>query len=88
MGLIRVGLKVIATRRRDAVGCALCLAEGGHDPATPREVYRGSTLALRGRSIGKAAKLTVADDRPRFVEAAGEPSRPFPPTHRGEGLVV
>jgi hypothetical protein len=49
MGLIRVGLKVIATRRRDAVGCALCLAEGGHDPATPMEVYRGSTLALRKR---------------------------------------
>src|SRR5262245_56383691 len=58
-----LGVEVIATRRSDAVVCALCrrLVEAGHDPATPMEVYRGSTLALHVRSIGAAAKLTVEE---------------------------
>jgi hypothetical protein len=51
---------------------ALCraLIEAGHDPATPLEAYRGSTLCLRVRSLGEGAKLTVEEnDRhgPRFV---------------------
>jgi hypothetical protein len=55
------GIEVVATRKGDAVICALCrrLVEAGHDPALPLEVYRGATLALRVRSIGKAAGLTV-----------------------------
>jgi hypothetical protein len=52
---------------------ALCrsLLEAGHDPATSMEVYRGPTLTLRVRSIGEAAKLTVAKThgRPGLVEA-------------------
>lgn len=39
------------------------LIEVGHDPATPLEVYRGATLALRVRSIGEGAALTVEDNR-------------------------
>jgi hypothetical protein len=44
---------------------ALCraLVEAGHDPATPLEAYRGSTLCLRVRSIGEGAKLTVDESR-------------------------
>jgi hypothetical protein len=44
--------------------------EAGHDPATPLEAYRGSTLCLRVRSIGEGAALTVKDGRdgkPRFA---------------------
>jgi hypothetical protein len=71
-----LGVEVFATRRSDAVVCALCrrLVEAGHDPATPMEVYRGQTLALHVRSIGEAAKLTVteAESGPRFT-----PWKPF-----------
>jgi hypothetical protein len=44
---------------------ALCrrLVEAGHDSATPLEVWRGTTLCLRVRSIGEGAQLTVEDDR-------------------------
>ena len=40
---------------------ALCraLVEAGHDPATPLEAYRGTTLCLRVRSIGGAAAVEV-----------------------------
>jgi hypothetical protein len=42
----------------------------GHDPAAELHVYRGATLALVARGIGKAARLTVrestGDGRPRF----------------------
>jgi hypothetical protein len=48
---------------------ALCraLIEAGHDPATPLEVYRGNILALRIRSIGTAAGLTVDESRTAFA---------------------
>ena len=41
---------------------ALCreLIAAGFDPTTPIECYRGDTLALWTRSIGKAARLRVA----------------------------
>ena len=44
---------------------ALCrkLLTAGYDPATPLEVYRDNTLALRVRSIGEAAGLRVAADK-------------------------
>ena len=40
---------------------ALCrqLIAAGFAPATPVEVYRGNTLALRVRTIGEAARLRV-----------------------------
>jgi hypothetical protein len=40
---------------------ALCrkLVQAGYDPSTPLEVYRGETLCLRIRSIGKAAALEI-----------------------------
>ena len=46
------------------------LIEAGHNPDLPLEVYRGTTLCLRVRSIDKGAALSVEDDengRPRFV---------------------
>src|SRR6266516_472303 len=50
---------------------SLCrqLLAAGLDPDTALEVFRGATLALHVRSIGKAAGLTVKDDNrgvPRF----------------------
>jgi hypothetical protein len=48
---------------------ALCraLIAAGHDPATPLEVYRGDTLALRIRSIGAAAQLTVDEHNGTYL---------------------
>jgi len=46
------------------------LVEAGHDPSTPLEAYRGTTLCLRARSIGAGARLTVRegpDGKPRFA---------------------
>jgi hypothetical protein len=39
------------------------LVAAGFSPASPLEAWRGNTLCLRVRSIGEAARLTVADDR-------------------------
>ena len=39
------------------------LVEAGHDPGTPLEAWRGTTLCLRVRSIGEGAQFTVEDDR-------------------------
>src|SRR5262245_10107645 len=55
-----------------APALALCrqLLAAGLDPDQALEVYRGATLALRIRSIGEGAPLTVRDDNrgtPRFV---------------------
>ena len=74
---------------------ALCkaLVAAGHDPAEPMEVFRGSTLALRVRSIGEGARLVVAGNgvgfrrlsamdtsRPmRQNEEAARPPQPDPP---------
>jgi hypothetical protein len=42
---------------------ALCrvLVEAGYDPALPLHAYRGDTLALKVRTIGEGAQLTVTD---------------------------
>jgi hypothetical protein len=63
-----VGLTV----RSHAPVLAMCrqLLAAGLNPDQALEVYRGATLALRIRSIGEAAQLTVKDDSrgtPRFV---------------------
>jgi hypothetical protein len=62
---------------------ALCrqLLAAGIDPDRAMEVYRNGTLALRIRSIGEAAELTVKDDNrgtPRFL-----PYRPGPAARIG-----
>jgi hypothetical protein len=59
---------------------ALCrlLIETGHDPTTPLEVWRDSTLCLRIRRIGEAAQLTIEDDRhgrPRLRRWRNRPRR-------------
>ena len=57
---------------------SLCraLIAAGHASSTPMEVYRGQTLALIVRTIGKAAQLEV-DAGPRFVRASGHRIAPY-----------
>ena len=45
------------------------LVKAGHEPRRPLHAYRGDVLALKVRSIGEGARLTVREDRagPRFV---------------------
>jgi hypothetical protein len=47
--------------RSTAPVLALCrlLVEAGHDPATPLEAWRGTTLCLRVRSLGEGAALRI-----------------------------
>jgi hypothetical protein len=57
--------------RGEAPALELCrrLVAAGADPATPLHAYRGGVLALRIRSIGEGAELTVQTDSrgtPRF----------------------
>ena len=64
---VSLGLK--ATGNAPVLTLCRRLITAGHDPATPMEVYRGSTLALKVGSIGEGAKLTVeecSDGRPRL----------------------
>jgi hypothetical protein len=62
---------------------ALCrkLVEAGHDPDIPLEAYRGGTLALRVKSIGRAAGLEVNSActgfSPRAEPRRGGPMRYF-----------
>jgi len=61
---------LVATGHAPVTKLCRRLIEAGHDPALPLEVYRGTTLCLRVRSIGEGAALTVEDNengRPRFV---------------------
>jgi hypothetical protein len=60
------------------------LVKAGHDPSTPLEAYRGTTLCLRARSIGAAARLTVRegpDGKPRLATY-----RPAPMAARVAGV--
>jgi hypothetical protein len=61
---------ITARGHAPVLGLCRALLEAGHDPDTPLDAYRGSTLCLRVRSIGEGARLTVKDSatgRPRFV---------------------
>jgi hypothetical protein len=62
------GIEVVG---HGAIVCHLCrnLIAAGHDPSEPMEVYRSSEMvALKVRSIGEAAKLTVKDQATRFAK--------------------
>jgi hypothetical protein len=50
--------------RASAPVLPLCreLVEAGHDPACQLQVYRNGVLALRVRSIGEAARLSIRGD--------------------------
>lgn len=52
------------TVRASAPVLAMCrkLLTADHDPTTPLHAYRDDMLALRVRSIGEGAKLTVKDN--------------------------
>jgi hypothetical protein len=59
------------------------LVDAGVDPAAPLHAYRGATLALRVRTIGAGAKLTVKEgnhDAPRL--AKWEPYENLPQSRR------
>jgi hypothetical protein len=62
---------------------ALCrqLLAAGLDPDSALAVYRSTTLAIRVRSIGEAAKLTVRestpDGRPRFARLNSDVGPPM-----------
>jgi hypothetical protein len=62
---------------------SLCrqLVAAGHDPAEQAEAYRGATLALRIRSLGEAAGLTVVENQTLAPRFAG--FRPFVPAGVG-----
>jgi hypothetical protein len=58
------------TVRAAAPVLAMCrkLLAAGYDPDRPLHAYRGDVLALKVRTIGEGAKLTVEESRsPRFV---------------------
>src|SRR6516225_4582087 len=57
------------TTRGNAPVLALCraLLGAGYDPSRPLHVYRGRTLALKVRTIGEGAKLTVTDAHGRLT---------------------
>jgi hypothetical protein len=70
--------QAIARGHQAASVTALCrlLVGAGHDPATPLLAYRDGTLALRVRSIGEGARLTVNDDKfgaPKFRRLKAPP---------------
>ena len=51
------------------------LVDAGHDPATPLEAWRDSTLCLRVRSIDEGARLRIRGNGVGF-EIAAEETRP------------
>jgi hypothetical protein len=73
------------TATGNAPALALCrqLLAAGLDPDQALEVYRGTTLALRVRSIGEGARLTVKEPdrgRPHLAQwHAFSPSPVEPP---------
>ena len=70
------------------VMCRLLVSKG-IDPATPLEVYRSATLALRVGAIGEAAKLMAEEGagRPYFRKGRWDriPSGTRPRNHRSQG---
>jgi hypothetical protein len=63
---------------------AVCrkLLAAGYNPRCELHVYRDGTLALRIRSIGEGARLTVeecSDGKPRFRSYRPHPSAGSPP---------
>jgi len=82
--------EIVATGHAPVLKLCRALLEAGHDPALPLEVYRGTILCLRVRSIGEGAALTVEDSatgRPRFVRHRPRTYGAAPPiAPSGEGL--
>lgn len=64
-------LGIIATGHAPVLALCRLLIETRHHPATPLEVYRGETVALRIRSIGEGARLRVATHGVGFEPAPG-----------------
>ena len=85
MLMTNIHAEIIGSDRCEAAGItvraaapvlAMCrkLLAAGYDPDRPLHAYRGDALALKVRTIGEGAKLTVEESRsPRFrpLEAVG-----------------
>jgi hypothetical protein len=77
--------KVGDVTARGATDLCRLLLVAGADPTAPLECFRGNVLALRVRSIGAGAKLTVretATDGPRLVRWKAFPARAVRPPVR------
>ena len=63
---------------------ALCraLLAAGADPESPLECYRGTTLALLIKSIGRGAELTIKEPDRGKVQVARWTPFPAPPVKR------
>jgi hypothetical protein len=72
---------ITATAAASVLQLCRRLLAAGHDPSTPLDVYRGDVLALRVRSIGEAARLTVCGSPPMFVVDAAWNTPTAPPVH-------
>jgi len=70
------GEVILANSRVPSLDACRVLIARGIDPATPLEMYRGTMLALRVRSIGEGARLTVREDgklTPRLTSWKADP---------------
>jgi hypothetical protein len=86
------------TERSSTPVLGLCrlLVEAGHDPATPLEAWRGSTLCLRIHRIGEAAQLEPSPRGVGFVCRPGVRGRPpiaqtaptFPAGQRHDAAII
>jgi hypothetical protein len=76
---------LIDHNRCEALGIAVCdaapvltlcrkLVAAGYDPELPLHAYRGNILALRVRTIGEAAQLSIGGDGIGFRSRANSPS--------------
>ena len=80
---------VIVTGHAPVLKLCRELIAQGVDPDTPMTVYRRGIVALRVRSIGEAARLTVKDDgntgTPRFVAYRQTRAKAPPMRKNGRG---
>ena len=78
-------LGIVARSNSPVITLCRMLLEAGCDPATPLEAWRASTLSLRIRSIGEAAKLRVNPKGTAFIKAvfAVPTAPPIRPNGRG-----
>lgn len=78
------------TTRGQAPVLAMCRALLGvrFDASRPLHVYRGKTLALKVRSIGEGAKLTVSDAHGRVTIRRMSQDRAMLQETQGRGLAA
>jgi hypothetical protein len=84
-------LGIAATGNAPVLRLCRALVEAGHDPATRLEAWRGSTLCLRIRSIGEAARLVVksaGNGAPVFAVGSQKGAGASPVAKTGQALAL